>query len=280
MQKASRSQAKAVPFSKLHGAGNDILVVFRKDLPKTGKAAFLKKMGHRQFGVGCDQIVEVLSLKPLAIQIWNQDGTKAEMCANGTRVFLFLAAMEGWISPQAAKIPLEISGAPYVGFRTKDGYELCLGAPRVEGFDRIELGSPASIPFHEVNVGNPHAVILCGDGRGQWPLPKDFDYKVYGPRLEIHPRFPRKTNVEFVRSWKVKGKRSDVFVEVWERGAGATFSCGSGAVAVAAVMRQLFGVNQIEIGMTEFKLQVRFEGDKAYLSGPCTLVAKGQYFNR
>jgi diaminopimelate epimerase len=277
MQKATRAQGTGIPFYKLHGAGNDILVMFAKDLPRIGKGKWLQRMAHRQLGVGCDQIVEVLSLKPLAVQIWNQDGTKAEMCANGSRVFLYLAAQEGWISAKATVVPLTISGAPYEGRKVKQGYELCLGVPTVSGFERLEvLGE--SIPYHEGNVGNPHAVILCGKGRGQWAVPSAFDFKKFGPAIEAHPHFPAKTNVEFVRSWNVKGRRVSALVEVWERGAGATLSCGSGAVAVAATLRSLFGSSEATITMNEFELQVRFEGDKAYLSGPCTLVAKGQYY--
>ncbi|RYZ99071.1 MAG: diaminopimelate epimerase [Proteobacteria bacterium] len=277
MQKATRAQGTGIPFYKLHGAGNDILVVFAKDLPRTGKAAFMRALCHRQLGIGADQVVEVLSLKPLSVQIWNQNGSKAEMCANGSRVLLFLAAKEGWISPRAAEVPLKVSGAQYYGRKVKDGYELCLGAPTLNGFDRLDL-APLSIPYHEVNVGNPHAVILCGNGRGQFQTESDFDFRQLGPRIETHAMFPEKINVEFVRSFARKGKEVRAEVDVWERGAGATLSCGSGAVAVAAVLKELQGATKVAIVMNGFKLQVRFEGDKAYLSGPCTLVAKGSYF--
>jgi diaminopimelate epimerase len=279
MQKATRAQGTGIPFYKLHGAGNDILVVFAKDLPRTGKAKFIRTLCHRQLGLGSDQVVEVLSLKPLGVQIWNQNGSKAEMCANGSRVFLFLASLEGWISARANEVAIKVSGGQYHGRKVKDGFELCLGAPTLNGFDRIEL-KPESIPFHEVNVGNPHAVILCGNGRGQFSEGSAFNFRELGPRIETHPMFPQKTNVEFVRSWAVKGKKVKAAVEVWERGAGATLSCGSGAVAVAAVLREQFGATEAEVLMSGFKLQVRFEGDKAYLSGPCTLVAKGSYFSK
>jgi len=277
MQKAKRAQGTGLPFYKLHGAGNDILVVFAKDLPRVGKGKVIQRMAHRQLGVGADQIVEVLSLKPLAVQIWNQDGSKAEMCANGSRVFLFLAARQKWISSTAKVVPITISGGAYEGRKVKDGYELCLGVPQVSGFERLDaLGS--SVPFHEVSVGNPHAVILCGNSRGQFPLPEDFDYRKFGPAIERHAMFPQKINVEFVRSWQRTGKRARVKVEVWERGAGPTLSCGSGAVAVAAVMQSLYGAQECVVEMSGFELRVRFEGDKAFLSGPCTLVAEGEYF--
>ena len=87
MQKGRARQGTR--FHKLHGAGNDLLVLTSSELPKANKAAFIRRIAHRQLGIGCDQIMEVLSKKPLAIQVWNQDGSKAEMCANGSRTFLF-----------------------------------------------------------------------------------------------------------------------------------------------------------------------------------------------
>lgn len=70
----------------------------------------MKRIAHRQLGIGCDQLVEVESLKPLAIQIWNTDGSRAEMCANGTRVFLHLGAKKKWFDPKAKRVPLKVSG--------------------------------------------------------------------------------------------------------------------------------------------------------------------------
>lgn len=275
MKKVPTRQGK--PFAKLHGAGNDILVVESKHLPKTAKGAYLKRMAHRQLGVGCDQIVEVLSKKPLSVQIWNGDGTKAEMCANGARVLLFYASQENWFPSKANEIPLKISGKDYVGLRGEGGFEICLGEPNLLGLHPLSLGEDM-IPFHEVRVGNPHCVVIVGSGEGEWKLPAGFSLSHYGPRIETHPRFPQKTNVEFVREWRATGKTVKAKVDVWERGAGATLSCGSGAVAVAAVLRQMTGLDRVEVRMTEFILRVRFEGGKAFLGGPSALVLRGTYF--
>ena len=267
------AKAKKIPFYKLHGAGNDILVVEERHLPKAGKAKTLRAMAHRQTGIGCDQFVEVLSKKPLKVQIWNGDGTKAEMCANGFRVLLYLAASEGWISRSAKEIPVAVSGRAYVCRKAKEGYEVCLGEPTVAPLQTLPLGS-LSVPFHEVSVGNPHAVIFLGFDFN----PRDFSFRKTGAEIENHPRFPQKTNVEFVKSWAAKGKNAEAQVDVWERGAGATLSCGSGAVAVAAVLRKMSGVEKISVKMNGFTLVVRFEGGSAFLSGPAALVAKGDYF--
>lgn len=277
MKKASGKQAQGIPFHKLHGAGNDILVVESGDLPARGKAGFIKQMAHRHLGVGADQVLEVTSRRPLTTQVWNQDGTKAEMCANGTRVLLTLAARLKWIDAKAAQVSLRVSGKPYLARRRAEGYELSLGEPVNFGRKALKIEGQW-LPFHEVNTGNPHAVILCGKGRENWICPKDFDFRYWGPRVETHPHFPRKTNVEFVREWSVRGNKAETLVEVWERGAGATLSCGSGAVAVATVLRDMYGVSDVKLRMNQFTLRVRFEGKEARLSGPVALVSVGRYF--
>lgn len=279
MKKASRRQAKGLPFYKLQGAGNDVVVFFRKHLPRArrAKAAFLRRMAHRQLGIGTDQFVEVISLRPLAVQIWNADGSTAEMCANGTRSFLFLAAAEKWVNARSAELSLLVSGKGYHANRLGTGYELCLGKPQIGELESIILGEER-IPFRAVSTGNPHAVIFHGAKDGEWKEPLDFSYVAYGPRIETHARFPKKTNVEFVRRLEKIGSRTQVHVQAWERGAGATLSCGSGAVAVAAAVRRLQGGDSFVVKMTDYELQVRFEGDQAFLSGPCALVAKGEYY--
>lgn len=277
MKKAVGRQAKGLPFYKLQGAGNDLIVFFKKDAPSRNKPEFLRRMAHRQLGVGTDQFAEILSLKPLSIQIWNSDGSTAEMCANGSRCFLFLAARMGWIAKTAKQVALKVSGKSYAANRLKHGYELCLGAPVIEPAETLVVEG-LRLPFTPVTTGNPHAVILHGANVNEWREPTDFSFLRLGPEIEKHRRFPAKTNVEFVRSWKTEGEECTAVVEAWERGAGATMSCGSGAVAVAAVLRKKLRVNLVRVRMTEFELQVRFEGDQAFLSGPCALVASGTYF--
>lgn len=279
MKKVTKRASAGLPFFKLQGAGNDVIVFFRKDLRRSGaaKAAFLKQMAHRQLGIGTDQFVEVLSLRPLAVQIWNADGSTAEMCANGTRSFLFLAAAEGWIDKKKKRIEIEVSGRDYSANRITKGYELCLGAAEIGTGERLSVGT-GKIPFYPVSTGNPHCVIVCGGAEGEWAVPPEFSYTELGPRIETAPRFPKRTNVEFVRSLQVKNGICMVSVEAWERGAGATLSCGSGAVAVAALLRSLGHGSRFVVKMTSFELRIRFEGDQAFLSGPCALVAKGEYY--
>lgn len=276
MQKGLSKQGNR--YVKLHGAGNDILVLFSRDMPKTGKSAFVKRIAHRQLGVGCDQLVEVESLRPLAIQIWNTDGSRAEMCANGTRVFLHVGSKKNWFNPSLSSVPLRVSGRSYVANKVgKHAYELCLGIPEIGNLERLQVGKD-KIPFWPVRTGNPHAVVLTTRHKLAWKAPKGFRFKETGAAIETHRRFPQRTNVHFVRDLKVIGHKAVATVEHWERGAGATLSCGSGAVATASVVRGLTGARQVEIRMTQFRLRVRFEGEKAFLSGPSALVSEGNYF--
>jgi diaminopimelate epimerase len=278
MQKGASRQGSR--FYKLQGAGNDLLVLESTQMPSRGKAEFVRAISHRQLGVGCDQLMEVTSRKPLAIQIWNNDGSKSEMCANGARTFLFFAARKKWINPKAATVALRVSGKPYVGKRIgHEKYEFSLGEPQIGALEELYLEG-SLIPFRAVITGNPHAVIVA-DGPHAWRPPVGFDYKSTGPKIEVHPRFPKKTNVEFLRKITVKGAKAEALVEVWERGAGATLSCGSGAVASAVVVRALHPeVNVCIIRMTQFQLRIRFEGAAAFISGPCALVVSGTYFSR
>lgn len=259
-----------VPFYKLHGAGNDILVVESKFLPKKSKSKWIQRFASRQLGVGADQVMEVTKRNPLQFLVWNSDGSRAEMCANGSRVLLYLSNLLGW--NRKKEIPFSIGKKKYVGYQiSKDVFELSLGNPIFEGQETL-LASLGTVSFSRVSVGNPHAVIFSDE------LPA-FSFRELGREIEHHKEFPQRTNVEFIRSWRQKGKQIEAEVDVWERGAGATLSCGSGAVAVAKVLKEKSGLSHFQIKMNQFLLKVRFEGEEAFLSGPSTLVAVGDYVN-
>lgn len=275
-----------IPFFKIQGAGNDMIVVFARDLRRmrgAAKSRWMKFVAHRQLGLGADQILEVESLEPLKIQIWNTDGSKAEMCANGGRTFLSLAASQGWFSAADRQVSLAISGNPVMGFRSKAGFGLQVGRPHLFAPEFLRL-KKALVPFWRVTVGNPHAVILFSPKKAEkghfWKAPLDFDFRRVGPLLECHLAFPHKTNVEFVRRWRVGKTEIFAEVEVWERASGATLSCGSGAIAVATVLCELHKKRCCKIKMNEFELRVDFDSEgRATLSGPWALVAQGNFLN-
>jgi diaminopimelate epimerase len=191
-----------------------------------------------------DGILEVLDKGEdwVEITIWNPDGSRAEMSGNGTRIAArWLAEQKG-----AARVTVRV-GPREVHARMLDSglIEQDLG--------KVVVGAPEAISgigFVPVDVGNPHAVVE-GDPAD---LPR------VGPLLEVHERFPQRTNVQVAR------RVSDGVVEarVWERGAGETASSGSSAVAVAAV----FGISPVIVRFPGGDLTVRFEGARAFLTGP------------
>jgi len=195
-----------------------------------------------------DGILEVFACGDdwVEIAIWNPDGSRAEMSGNGTRIAArWLASRTG-----AAEVVVRV-GPREVRARMLDGDlveqdlgEITVGAP--EEVDGVRLVA--------VDVGNPHAVIE-GDPD---ELPR------LGPMIEVHPRFPRRTNVQVAR---VVGP-GVIDARVWERGAGETLSSGSSAVAVAAGL----GVSPAVVRFPGGDLSVRIEGGRAYLTGPAAPV--------
>jgi diaminopimelate epimerase len=183
----------------------------------------------------------------LEIAIWNPDGSRAEMSGNGTRIAARWLAERTGASDVAVRV-----GSREVRARMLDGTlveqdmgEVVVSQPEtVNGVDLVA-----------VDVGNPHAVV---DG-------DPADLPGVGPMLEVHERFPRRTNVQVAR------RLADGTIEarVWERGAGETLSSGSSAVAVAAA----FGARDTTIRFPGGELAVRFEGDRAFLTGPARRLA-------
>jgi len=195
-----------------------------------------------------DGVIEVLSSGEdwVEIAIWNPDGSQAEMSGNGTRIAAkWLAAETGAREVTVRVGPREVRAR----MLADDLVEQDLGEVTVAEPERVE-----GIAFTAVDVGNPHAVVE-GDPA---ELPR------IGPLLETHDRFPRRTNVQVAR------RVSDDAVEarVWERGAGETASSGSSAVAVAAAL----GMRRSTVRFPGGALDVRFEGNRAFLTGPAKRV--------
>ena len=255
----------------MQGAGNDALIVESRHFPKN-KAAFVRRLAHRSLGLGADQVLEVLRRGPKpAIRFWNCDGSRAEMCANGTRSFLKFALEQGWIKKSTA-FSILASGKRREAFFRAGAVELSLGTPELKGESSVRvLGKNFS--YTSVATGNPHAVVFLPKA------PRGFDYKIFGAAIEVHRKFPQKTNVEFIRRTRRKGRAVELTVEAWERGAGATLSCGTGAVAAAAAHRasvpQGKRQNLYLVKMTNFTLTVRFKNEEAFLSGPSSTIAEG-----
>ena len=200
--------------------------------------------GARHASRETDGVLQVLDSGDdwLDIAIWNPDGSCAEMSGNGTRIAAtWLAARTGAAAVTVRVGPREVRAR-------------ILGDGRVEqDLGEVEVGSPEEVDgirFVPVDVGNPHAVVE-GDPA---------ELPAIGPRLETHERFPERTNVQVAR----RVAAGEIEARVWERGAGETASSGSSAVAVAAA----FGFAPATVCFPGGPLEVRFEGRRAFLTGP------------
>lgn len=273
-------------FTKMHGLGNDFIVI--DNLDGGLKAAYLAYLAphlcRRHFGVGADGLV-VLSASVQAsfrMQIFNPDGSEAEMCGNAIRCLAKyvwdreLLKEETFNFETAAgikEVKLLISGGEVKAVRVE------MGAPILES-EKIPISGPPrraveekilvqnkELYFTAVSMGNPHCVIFV-------PSLKRVPWQRWGELLEHDPLFPNRTNVEFVEL--VNPNRIEV--KVWERGAGATLACGTGACA-AAVAGILTGrlERAVSVHLPGGSLQVNWEEDgKVYMEGPAEEVFSGK----
>ena len=242
-------------FSKWHGLGNAYLIARRSELDAPLAADRVKRLCADEKS---DGIVEIVSMTDTEadVVIWNPDGSTAEVSGNGTRI--------------AARWLADRSGVRAVTIRTgtREIHAKMLKPPLVEtDLGDFEASEPESVDvggkqveFTPVSVGNPHAVVL-GDPD---------DAPRLGPLIEVHRRFPNRTNVQLVR---VDGPH-DVSVGIWERGAGGTPASGSSAaaVAVAAVARG-WCESPVTVHMRGGDLDVRLEDGRVYVVGPAEPVA-------
>ncbi len=226
-----------VDFTKMHGIGNDFVMLDcrRKRITNLAKKAEL--ICDRHFGVGCDQIIVILPSKKAdyRMQIFNADGSEVEMCGNGIRCFAkYLWDRKEKIIRKTKRLSVETMGGiirPKIA--GKDMVEVDMGPPYLDGADipttftgevidrRISVGKN-KYNITAVSMGNPHCVIFTDDV-------DTIDLEREGRALETHKAFPNRTNVEFVQVIN----KSRIKVRVWERGSGATLACGTGACAAA-----------------------------------------------
>jgi diaminopimelate epimerase len=248
-----------VRFSKWHALGNSYLVVEQPDAGLL-EPARVRRLCAVATGIGSDGVLEVTrrDLAHAVVTIWNPDGSIAEMSGNGMRIAARRLAAESG----ATEVTIETAGRLVSAVilnaleADTDVGEVTVGA--VESLDGIEVTT--------ASVGNPHAVVRLDD-------PTRDDLLRLGPLIETHARFPERTNVQLVR---VDG-RHDIFVLVWERGAGETSASGSSSVAAAAVaVEQGWCDSPVTVHLPGGDLQVRLEHGKAWLRGPAERVAWGE----
>lgn len=233
----------ALAFIKGHGLGNDFVIVDGRQRGFDPDPRLVRAIANRRQGVGCDQLILLESPRDataaVRMRIWNGDGGEVAACGNASRCVAALLMEEigsDTVRLETAAGPLLCSraGASAVtvdmGPARTDWEDIPLSEPVDTAYLPIvagPVGEPAA-----VNIGNPHCVFFVPDAEA-------IDVAGLGPALETHPLFPERTNVEFV-SWLGPDR---LRMRVWERGAGITHACGTGAcaVAVAAHRRGLTG---------------------------------------
>ena len=232
-------------FSRWHAQGNVYLLAERDKVcgPLAAEAV-------RDLSRAADGIVEVVALQgnEAEVVIWNPDGSTAEMSGNGTRIAArWLADRTG-----ADRVLIHV-GRRRVAARMLEGsdVETDLGEVEVGARERVD-----GVEVTPVSVGNPHAVVEGDPGE----LPR------IGPMLEAHPRFPNRTNVQVARVVAP----GEILARVWERGVGETLASGTSAVAIAAAL----GQNPATVHFPGGELRVRFEGRRAFLTGPAERLDK------
>ncbi|HMZ09970.1 MAG TPA: diaminopimelate epimerase [Plasticicumulans sp.] len=272
---------RSLRFSKMHGLGNDFVVIDGVRQPVTLDADLVRRLGDRHFGVGFDQLLLVEPpTRPgmdFRYRIWNADGGEVEQCGNGARCFARFVRDHGLSDKDA--IAVETAGGDLVLHVEADGrVTVNMGAPRFEPAD-IPFEAPAralhyaveqdEIPYFlsVLSMGNPHAVLTV-DSVAHAPV------TTLGPKLEHHPRFPKRVNVGFIEGID----RSHVRVRVWERGAGETLACGTGAcAAVVAGRLQGWLDERVEVELRGGRLTICWagEGEPVYMTGPAVRVFDG-----
>jgi diaminopimelate epimerase len=265
-------------FLKMHGLGNDFVVF---DGRKSGiplEPALARAVADRRLGIGCDQVIVIEPSKngaEIAMRILNADGSEVEACGNATRCVARLLMEEKDVS----SVVIDTTGGPLLctdaglGLVTVD-----IGAPRLDwkdipiahavdtnGFDITVDGK--TFKASAANVGNPHCVLFVDDA-------ETVALAELGPKLEHHPLFPARANIEFVSSIAPDHLR----MRVWERGVGITRACGTGAcaTAVAAHRRGLSGRHvDIVLDGGELNIQWRASDDHILMTGPSSLSFAG-----
>jgi diaminopimelate epimerase len=218
-------------FTKMQGAGNDFVVLDFTREPFALTRDQLRRIADRHLGVGCDQILVVQRPRSadadFRYRIFNADGGEVEQCGNGARCFVKFVHDRGLSAKR--EIAVETLGGLIRPRLEADGeVSVDMGRPVYSGVETLEIdGEGAEVAI--VSMGNPHAVQVVADVK-QAPV------ATQGPRLEHHRRFPQGVNAGYMQVLD----RHRIALRVWERGAGETLSCGTGACAavVAGVMRQ------------------------------------------
>lgn len=271
-----------IQFSKMHGLGNDFVVVDGVTQKVFFNAETLKRLGDRHFGIGFDQL---LLVEPpydpdldFHYRIFNADGSEVQQCGNGARCFARFVRLKGLTNKDRIAVST-VSGRIVLQLEDNDQVTVNMGVPEFE---------PAKVPFRAlkaeklyllrvaeqtvmcgvVSMGNPHCVI-------EVPSVKDAPVETLGPKLESFDRFPERINVGFMEVVSA----SEINLRVYERGAGETLACGTGACAAVVVgIQQEKLKGRVKVNLPGGSLYISWNGpgSPVYMTGPAEHVFDGQ----
>lgn len=274
-------------FTKMHGCGNDYIYVdgSKEHILAKEKPELVKRLSDRHFGIGGDGVIFINPSKEadFEMEMYNMDGTRAEMCGNGIRCVAKFVYDKGLTDRTAISI-ISCGKIKYLELQVENGKVLAvkvnMGAPILKAKDipviadgeeviseQIEAGDQI-YKMTCVSMGNPHAVVFVDDV-ADLPLEK------IGPLFENHARFPNRINTEFVRVVD----EDTIEMRVWERGTGETLACGTGACAsvVACILNGLTK-EEVTVKLLGGNLQVRWDRKEnlIYMTGPASIVFEGE----
>jgi diaminopimelate epimerase len=265
-------------FTKMHGLGNDFIVIDCRREGPGALPALSRKLCDRRFGIGADQVLLLYDseISDFRMRIFNADGGEVEMCGNGIRCLAKYIWDRG-IS-QNTVLSVETLAGIIRPEKAGDLITVDMGEPVLEGRlipvarDGVIIDMPLEVgdrqfKFTCVSMGNPHAVTFVDDVDG-------VDVKKYGTLVETHALFPMRTNVEFIQVIDP----GHIRMRVWERGSGETMACGTGAsaAAVAAHMKGLAG-KKVKVALLGGELMIEWKDDNhVYMTGPAVEVFEGR----
>jgi diaminopimelate epimerase len=268
-------------FTKMHGLGNDFVVFDATRTPVELSTQQLRHLADRRFGIGCDQVLLVEPARNAATdfhyRIFNADGSEVEQCGNGARCFARFVRSHGLTDKRVIDVG---TARGNIQLRVLDDEQVRvnMGAPGLEPAD-LPFSAPAraatyglhvngrSLQISAVSMGNPHAVLQVDDVHTA-PV------ETLGPAIEAHPAFPARVNAGFMAIHS----RTEIDLRVYERGAGETLACGTGACA-AVVAGRLRGLldEQVSVRLPGGILVISWqgEGEPVWMTGPAAEVFEG-----
>ena len=277
------SPVSALAFTKMQGLGNDFVVVDATTRPFDLSPAQIRMLADRRFGVGCDQVLVVEPSSGADVdfryRIFNADGGEVEQCGNGARCFVVFVRARGLTDRR--EIRVETRSGVIVPRLEDDGQvTVDMGVPRFAPetvpflggtgapVERLDVDG-AILEVSVLSMGNPHAVQIVADVDAA-PV------ATQGPRIEGHPRFPSRVNAGYMQVLD----RDNIRLRVWERGAGETLACGTGACAAVVAGRRRGCLDaRVTVATRGGALLIRWDGEgrPVWMTGPAAVVFEGRW---